>query len=112
MMRRSLLIASTALLLLAPVSAQNTPRRGGTLVIAAASDFQQFNSLVNADALTGEWIRHALFLPLIRLGPDLQPAPALARSWKLSGDTSVVFSLRNDVRWHDGRRTTAHDVAF
>lgn len=112
MIRRLTLWLLTGLLLAAPATAQYAPRRGGTLVIAAASDLQQLNSLVNADALTSEWIRYALFLPLIKLGPDLQPAPALARAWKLSGDTAVVFQLRNDVRWHDGRLTSAHDVAF
>jgi peptide/nickel transport system substrate-binding protein len=38
--------------------------------------------------------------------------PALARSWTTIGDTVVVFRLRADVRWHDGRRTTARDVLF
>ncbi len=101
-----------SVLLVSPIAAQSTPRRGGTLVLAAASDLQQLNSLVNADAQTGEVIRHMLFLPLVRLGADLQPVPALARTWQWIGDTAVVFHLRRDVYWHDGRRTTAHDAVF
>ena len=94
------------------LTAQATPRRGGTLTVAASSDLQQVNSLVVADFNTLEVINNVLFLPLIRLSAQLQPAPALARSWTMSGDTSVTFRLRRDVRWHDGRPTTAHDVAF
>ncbi len=100
------------LLMASPLAAQDSPRRGGTLVVAGATDLQHLNSLVNQDGFTQEIIKNVLFLSLVRLGPNLQPAPALARSWTMSGDTAVVFRLRRDVRWHDGRPTTAHDVAF
>jgi peptide/nickel transport system substrate-binding protein len=110
-MIRPALCALWAVLLLPVATDAQKARRGGTLVVAAASDVQQLNSLVNADANTGQLINHALFLPLIRLGSDLQPEPALARSWKQT-DSTVVFQLRRDVRWHDGRRTTAHDAVF
>jgi peptide/nickel transport system substrate-binding protein len=73
---------------------------------------QSLNSIVNTDAWTREFIEHALFLRLLTLNPDLSYAPQLAQSYQLVGDTAVIFNLRRDVRWHDGRRTTAHDVAF
>jgi peptide/nickel transport system substrate-binding protein len=38
--------------------------------------------------------------------------PALAREWQQYGDTAITFRLRDDVRWHDGARTSAYDVAF
>jgi peptide/nickel transport system substrate-binding protein len=95
-----------------PLLAQNTPRRGGTLVIAGGSDLQNINSLVNADAFTHEVLKNVLFVSLVRLGPNLQPAPALARSWTMTGDTAVLFRLRRDIRWQDGKPTTAHDVVF
>ena len=38
--------------------------------------------------------------------------PALAQAWELHGDTAVTFRLRDDLRWHDGVRTSAYDVAF
>lgn len=88
------------------------PRAGGTVVIAGGSDLQSLNSIVNADAWTREFIEHALFLRLVTLNRDLSYAPQLAQSWRLIGDSAVIFRLRRDVRWHDGRPTTAHDVAF
>ncbi len=88
------------------------PRRGGTVVIAAGSDLDFANPLVSVDNWTNEVLRYALFTPLIEYGPDLSFQPGLAESWELEGDTAVVFRLRRDVRWHDGRSTTAHDVLF
>jgi peptide/nickel transport system substrate-binding protein len=87
-------------------------RRGGTVVIVSSSDLDQLNSLVSADRYTQELLRYALFLPLVRYGPDLDFEPALARDWELFGDTAIAFRLRDDVRWQDGERTSAYDVAF
>ncbi len=43
--------------------------------------------------------------------PDLHLQPWLATSWKPNRDGSVwTFSLRRDVRFHDGRAMTAADV--
>jgi peptide/nickel transport system substrate-binding protein len=102
------------LLAAAPLAAQQQPRPriGGTVVIAGPSDLQSMNSLVNTDGYANEFINHALFLPLLRYNADLTLGPGLARSWRMIGDTAVVFNLRRDVRWHDGKRTTAHDVKF
>jgi peptide/nickel transport system substrate-binding protein len=42
-----------------------------------------------------------------------EPVPALAKSWLTSSDgLEYVFTLRDDVLWHDGERFTAADVAF
>lgn len=87
-------------------------RRGGTAVIGAGTDLDFANPLVSVDAWTHQILRYALFVPLVRYGPDLEYEPALAESWEVIGDTAVVFHLRDDVFWHDGRPTTAHDVLF
>ncbi|MGQ0561324.1 MAG: ABC transporter substrate-binding protein [Gemmatimonadota bacterium] len=115
--RPPIVVRSTLLFLFlaaTTVSAQQRaqPRRGGTVVIAGPSDLQSMNSLVNSDWWTSEFINHAVFMPLLHFDAKLGYAPALASSWRLLGDTAVVFNLRRDVRWHDGVRTSAHDVAF
>jgi len=39
--------------------------------------------------------------------------PALAESWEyVAAENAYVFSLRDDVTWHDGTDFTAEDVAF
>jgi peptide/nickel transport system substrate-binding protein len=97
---------------LAACGADHDPRRGGAVVIGAGSDLDFANPLVSVDAWTHEILRHALFVPLVRYGPDLEYEPGLAESWEMLGDTAVVFRLRRDVAWHDGVPTTAHDVLF
>jgi peptide/nickel transport system substrate-binding protein len=104
----------SGLLMAASADAQQrrTPRRGGTVVIAGGSDLALVNSLVNTEGWTREFIDAALFLRLVKLNANLAYVPELAQTWRLTGDTGAVFRIRRDIRWHDGRRTTAHDVAF
>ena len=104
--------AACALVALLGGCADAVPGRGGTAVIGAGSDLDYANPLVSVDAWTNEVLLYALFTPLVRYGPNLEYEPQLARSWEMLGDTGVVFHLRDDVRWHDGTPTTAHDVLF
>ena len=54
-----------------------------------------------------------LFDSLVDLGPDLAITPSLADRWTISANNLVyTFELRPGVRFHDGSRLTADDVAF
>jgi peptide/nickel transport system substrate-binding protein len=88
------------------------PVQGGTLVVAGPNDLQGMNGLTATEAYTHDILLNVLFLPLVRLSATGDYEPALARSWDWEGDTVVTFHLRDDVRWHDGQKTLAHDVAF
>ena len=46
--------------------------------------------------------------PLVKLGPDLEPQPAVAESWDVNGKT-VTFHLRSDATWTNGDPVTAQD---
>lgn len=105
-------LALVALALAGCGDAEPRPRVGGTAVIGAGSDLDAANPLVTVDAWTNDLLRFALFTPLVRYGPTLEYEPYLAESWEMTGDTGVIFHLRRDVRWHDGRQTTAEDVLF
>jgi peptide/nickel transport system substrate-binding protein len=87
-------------------------RFGGTVVIANNDDLDNLNAFVSAQKYSQEINQYLLFLPLLRLGPDLDYQPALAEAWEIIDDTAAVFRLRRDVRWHDGLPTTALDVVF
>jgi oligopeptide transport system substrate-binding protein len=51
--------------------------------------------------------------PLVMLGPDLQPVPALAESWDVSEDgKTVTFHLRGDGKWTNGDPVTAGDFEY
>lgn len=86
-------------------------RYGGTAVATLGQDVSDINPLTSADANATQLNTFALFTPVIRYDEKFQPVPGLARSWELNADTSeLTFHLRDDVRWHDGVKTTAYDL--
>ena len=90
------------------------PRYGGTAVVGNIVEMPGgLNSLVSGDVAERQHQIYVSHMTLIRYDGDLQPRPYLAREWEVSEDGSeILFRLRDDVYWHDGRRTTAEDVAF
>jgi oligopeptide transport system substrate-binding protein len=51
--------------------------------------------------------------PLVKLGKDLEPVPALAESWDVSEDgKTVTFHLRSDGKWTNGDPVTAQDFEY
>jgi peptide/nickel transport system substrate-binding protein len=87
-------------------------RAGGTVIVGVRADFSGMNPITNASLFTDHIMKYGLFTPLIQYDDDLSPSPHLAESWEVHGDTAVTFTLREDVRWHDGQPVTAEDVKF
>ncbi len=87
------------------------PTPGGTAIVGVLGDFQAFNTVTNTHLTSDDVARFMLFTPLIRYDEKLGAQAWLAERWELS-DTAVVFHLRNDVKWHDGKPVTAEDVKF
>ncbi len=53
------------------------------------------------------------FNGLVRFDENLNLVPDLAESWEVSPDgKTYTFKLRPNVKWHDGKEFTAHDVKF
>jgi peptide/nickel transport system substrate-binding protein len=99
--------AATALACASPVT------RDDTVVIASGADLESANPLVTLHSLARQIQRYALFVTLARYDDALEPIPYLARSWSWSRDRRALqLRLASDLRWHDGRRTTAQDVRF
>ena len=89
------------------------PRRGRTVLFASGADLQSINPLLTVHPLARQVQRYVLLTTLARYDSALVPRPYLARAWRWSdGGRTLTFSLRGDVRWHDGRPTTARDVAW
>ena len=58
-------------------------------------------------------IQSQLFSGLIRLTPDMNVMPDVARSWEVLNDgQTYLFHLRDDVCWSDGEPVTAHDFVL
>lgn len=85
---------------------------GGTIVVGMRSDLGGLNPVTYNDQYTYELINYALFTPIIQYDENLKVQPYLAESWELTGDTGVVFKLRRDIKWTDGKPVTAEDIKF
>lgn len=106
------LVTSLAALVASPGFAQETPKPGGTLVMAFPQTPRHLNSAVQSGVATAVPATQ-LFASPLRFDDKWQPQPYLAESWKLADDgTSLTLNLRKDAFFHDGQPITSADVAF
>ena len=85
---------------------------GDTLVIGLIGDADSLNPLT-VETKNAQDLADLLFLTLTHINPDYSSAPSLAETWEFSENhLELTFHLRDDVYWHDGVKTTAHDVCF
>jgi peptide/nickel transport system substrate-binding protein len=106
---------STLLLGLAVAAAACfAPRRDpDTIVYASGTDLESANPLVTIHSLSRQIQRFGLFVTLAKFDSALSPQPYFARAWEWSTDRRrLTLHLASNLRWHDGRPTTALDVAF
>lgn len=105
---RALLVASVVVIACGPPS-----RPADVLVYASGTDLESANPLVTVHPLSRQIQRYALLVTLARYDSALAPQPYAARRWQWSPDRrALTFHLVPSLKWHDGRATTAHDVAF
>jgi peptide/nickel transport system substrate-binding protein len=103
-----------ALIAVVALWACGAPARPSDVVVyASGTDLEGANPLVTIHSLSRQIQRHALLVTLARYDSVLAPIPYAASRWSWSADRrTLTFSLVPDLRWHDGRPTTAADVAF
>jgi len=74
-------------------------------------DPRSLDPAVSTDVPTGRAVGY-VFDGLTRFTPAAEVEPALAERWEISRDgRTYTFHLRQNVRFHDGTRFTARDVA-
>jgi ABC-type transport system substrate-binding protein len=101
-----------ALSLLLVLTACHASRRDpNTVVVLIESSPANLDPRVGIDAQS-QRIDALLFDGLVARTPDFQFEPALATSWERPNPLTLVFHLRSDVRFSDGRPLTARDVAW
>ncbi len=87
-------------------------RYGGMAVVGTVADMQGMSPAAG-DVGSAQHQQFVNLMTLLQFDENLEPVPYLANSWEVSDDQSeITFRLREDVYWHDGELTTAHDVAF
>jgi peptide/nickel transport system substrate-binding protein len=85
------------------VLSAETPKRGGTVVVALGAEPMLINPGVTTndpDVYTGCMVYEGL----VRINNKFDVEPALAKSWKISDDgLTYTFSLQ-DAKWSDERK--------
>jgi oligopeptide transport system substrate-binding protein len=95
-----------------PEPAPPPPPEEATVLNLYGIDPYTLDPAVSGDATSHEYIVQ-LFGGLVRLGDDLEPAPDIAQSWRVSDDgRTYTFYLRDDVVFHDGREVAAEDFKY
>lgn len=105
------LAAAILLFAPAPAQAQNTPQRGGSVVMAVAADPAALNPAITTsvpDLIVGCTIYEGLTEVA---GPD-NIVPLLAKSWTISDDGKTYTFKLNKADWQDGQPFTSADVKF
>lgn len=90
-------------------------KQGGSVTIANVQgqtwtcQFNPFNPAVNTTSL-GFVYEPLVYVNLLQ---DQKETPMLASSYQWNADkTSIVFTIRPNVKWNDGQPFTAEDVAY
>jgi len=81
------------------------------VTVALPSDITGFYPAGEDETYTFQVNRH-IFEPLVAMDRNMRVVPALASSWINLDDTTWLFTLRSDVKFHDGSNFTAADVKF
>ena len=85
---------------------------GGTLVNAMAGEPSNLIAMVAGDSASSA-IAGNIFNSLIKYDENLNYAPDLAESWKISNSQkTITFTLKKNLKWSDGLPLTSEDVLF
>ena len=90
-----------------------------SLYILNASEFHRsissspnrINPLLAIDSASSE-ITDWLFNGLVKFDKNANIVPDLAKSWKFENNTTLIFKLKENIKWHDGVKFTAEDVIY
>ena len=74
---------------------------GAELVVAMPDDTQNMDPRLGMGSVRSTYIRQ-VFESLVDTDPQGRPVPGLAVSWKPVGDNAWEWSLRPNVRFHNG----------
>ncbi len=111
--RLSLLAVAAAVLLAGSASVHaEEPAQGDALVVGSIGDASRLLPILATDSASGD-IVGLLFNGLLKYDAQLRIVGDLAESWKVDdGGLTLTFTLRPNLRWHDGVPLTADDVKF
>jgi len=85
---------------------------GGSLVNAMTGEPSNLIAMIAGDSASSA-IAGNIFNSLIKYDENLNYAPDLAESWKISNNQkTITFKLKKNLKWADGSPLTSEDVLF
>jgi peptide/nickel transport system substrate-binding protein len=95
----------------AEAASAGTPKYGGELTWAITQD--PVNLIPYGGVSTSNhWGKEFMYDSLVQWDKDLMVQPALAESWETPDETTWIFHLRQDAKFHNGDDVTAEDVKY
>jgi len=82
-----------------------------TLNLSLSSNPSRINPILSTDSVSSE-IGSWLFNGLFKYDKDGKVVVDLASSYKFIDDVTLEIKLKKNVKWHDGKSFSAHDVLF
>jgi oligopeptide transport system substrate-binding protein len=93
-----------------PAYSQAVDGANAKISLALATEPPSLNSAQATDAIASFVLSH-LMEGLLAYGPKGELVAGVAERWELTAE-GARFWLRDDARWSDGRKVTAHDFVF
>jgi len=85
---------------------------GGSLINAMAGEPSNLIAMIAGDSASSQ-IAGNIFNSLVKYDENLNYAPDLAESWKISNNQKTIsFKLKKNLKWSDGKPLTSADVLF
>ncbi|MDQ6601715.1 MAG: ABC transporter substrate-binding protein [Chloroflexota bacterium] len=91
--------------------AAGTPKKGGTLRAANNLEVATLDPLTSGFGAERE-MYYNMYDSLVAIDKDLKIIPALAEKWEVPDPKTYIFSLRKDVKFHDGTDFNAEAVKW
>ncbi len=94
-------------------SQSSSADKGGNLIYAEQILPDTYNPLTTTDNETALRLSELIFESLVFIDHRGEVKGRLAEKWKVfDGNKRIMFTLRKDVKWHDGKAFSAEDVKF
>ena len=108
-----ILVTGSWLLLSKGQQSITQPVKGGSIVEGVIGNPQIINPLYSQANQVDQDIVGLVFSGLVKMGSGREFLPDLSTSWDIfDNGKKYIFHLRDDVKWHDGEKFDADDVAF
>ncbi|MFW6029420.1 MAG: ABC transporter substrate-binding protein [Halanaerobiales bacterium] len=109
----SIFLVFALILTFAQIIQADSPDYGGTFVDTVQTDFEELFNPILFTSSYDQQVIDLMFDGLVSRNSNGEMVPNIAESWDISEDgLEITFYLNDDVKFHDGEKLTAEDVAF